>query len=255
MRLGELPPSGWARVWRGTAIVSLVSATASVAISQAIMLAISEGMNIQGCIAAFVLPLLLGTPMMFYHLTRAEQLRLANQKLEVLASTDWLTGCLNRRAFTAKVNARLQSGNSGPGALLSIDADNFKLINDQFGHDHGDEALQMIARSIRANVGEEDLVGRLGGEEFGVLLVNAEKAAVAEGTERIRSAINSLSVGRDGVTRQLSVSIGGFSYAGEALFSDLFRSADQRLYVAKRDGRNRVDIGHSVAAGPLSQVA
>lgn len=255
MRLGELPPAGWARVWRGTIIVSLTSATASVAISQAIMLAISQGMNIQGCIAAFVLPLLLGTPMMFYHLTRTEQLRLANQKLEVLASTDWLTGCLNRRAFTAKVSAHLQSGKSGPGALLIIDADDFKLINDAFGHDQGDAALQMIADSIRANVGSHDLVGRLGGEEFGVLLVNAEKEAVAAGTERIRSAINSLSVGREGAARQLSVSIGGFSFAGEALFSDLFRSADQRLYVAKRDGRNRVDIGHTVAAPPLSKVA
>ena len=255
MQLGELPPSGWARVWRGTAIVSLISATASVAISQGIMLVISEGMNIQGCIAAFVLPLLLGTPMMFYHLTRTEQLRLANQKLEILASTDWLTGCLNRRAFTAKVSAHLQSGQSGPGALLILDADNFKLINDQFGHDQGDEALQMIANSIRATVGPDDVVGRLGGEEFGVLLVNAEKDAVAAETERIRSAINSLSVGREGVSRSLSVSIGGFSFAGEALFSDLFRSADQRLYVAKRDGRNRVDIGHAVTAAPLSQVA
>ena len=73
IKLGELPPAGWLKVWRGTIVVSLVAAMLSVAVSEGIMLVISQGMNIEGCIAAFLLPLLLGSPMVFYQLLRAEQ--------------------------------------------------------------------------------------------------------------------------------------------------------------------------------------
>ena len=98
IELGELPPAGWLKIWRGTIIVSFVAAMLSVAISEGIMLVISQGMNLAGCIAAFLLPLLLGSPMVFYQLLRSEQLRVATQKLETYASF-----CINGIWASARV--------------------------------------------------------------------------------------------------------------------------------------------------------
>lgn len=254
IKLGELPPAGWLKVWRGTIVVSLVAAMLSVAVSEGIMLVISQGMNIEGCIAAFLLPLLLGSPMVFYQLLRSEQLRVANQKLEVLASTDWLTTCLNRRAFTGMVNAHLDS-DAEAGALLVIDADHFKQINDRYGHERGDEVLQLLAETIRANVRDGDLVGRIGGEEFAVLLKGAGLDTAQQVAERIRRAINALHLHFEPAEAPLSVSIGGASFDAAIGFAELFRAADQRLYGAKHSGRNRIDIAPAAVGPALSVVA
>src|SRR5690606_27358019 len=103
------------------------------------------------------------------------------------ASTDWLTTCLNRRAFTHLVSDHLEE--TEVGAFLVIDADHFKFINDHFGHDRGDEALQLMADTIMASVREGDIVGRIGGEEFGVFLPDAGPETARQFGERIRRAV------------------------------------------------------------------
>jgi len=236
----KLPRSGWVRVWRRTGIIIGLSALLSLAVSEAIMLVLSQGMDLAGSIASLVLPVILGGPMMFYMQLRSTQLAEANRKLEALAATDWLTDCLNRRAFTTKVDAALGTGHADGNALLVIDADHFKAINDRFGHHRGDEVLQLIAEAIRSNVRDGDLVGRLGGEEFGVFMHGANEIIAANVGERIRKAINALFVRSEEVAQRLSVSIGGATFAGDIGFAELFRVADQRLYEAKRQGRNRV---------------
>jgi diguanylate cyclase (GGDEF)-like protein len=173
---------------------------------------------------------------------RSAQLREANRKLEKLASTDWLTDCLNRRAFTSRVGSNLGRA-GGSGALLVIDADHFKTVNDRFGHERGDEVLQLIATAIRDSVRDGDLVGRIGGEEFGVFLKDAGLDVADRAAERIRAAVNGLFVTSDGIAQRLSVSIGGAICASDAGFSELFRIADRRLYEAKHAGRNRVELG------------
>ena len=125
-----------------------------------------------------------------------------------------------------------------------IDADNFKAINDLFGHDAGDEALTIIARSIRAVLRAGDLVGRMGGEEFGVYLPGSDQRGTEIIAERIRRSVNLAVFAPDGRQRPLSVSIGGAVFEGPASFSDLFRIADQRLYGAKQTGRNRSAVVH-----------
>lgn len=237
-----LPRSAWVRVWRRTTAITLGSAIVSLLASQAIMLVLSQGLNLAGAVAAVALPVLLGTPMLFYFQVRSAQLRDANRKLEALASTDWLTNCLNRRAFTTRVGTSLK-GMTGSGTLLVIDADNFKTVNDRFGHDRGDEVLQLIAGAIRDNVRDGDLVGRLGGEEFGVFLNDAGLDAAERAAERIRASVNALFVTSEGLAQRLSVSIGGAICTGGAGFAELFRLADRRLYEAKRTGRNRVELG------------
>jgi diguanylate cyclase (GGDEF)-like protein len=233
-----LSRSGWVRVWRRTAMVTGASCLLSVVVSEAIMLVLSRGMDLAGFIASFLLPIILGGPVMFYMQLRSAQLAEANRKLETLAATDWLTDCLNRRAFTTRVDTALSSANTDGHSLLVIDADHFKTINDRFGHHRGDEVLQLIAAAIRANVRDGDLVGRLGGEEFGVFMHGANEIVAMHVGERIRKAINALFVRSGDIAQRLSVSIGGATFAGDIGFAELFRVADQRLYEAKRQGRN-----------------
>ena len=194
-------------------------------------------------ISAVVLPVLLGVPLFFYLSTRLRGLAIVNRHLGLMARTDSLTACLNRGAFTTKVSLLLaQQTPSQTGALLMIDADNFKSINDMHGHDAGDEALTIIARSIRTILRAGDLVGRLGGEEFGVYLPDVDQRAAEAIAERIRRSVNLALFVPEDRQRPLSVSIGGVVFDGRASFSELFRIADQRLYGAKQAGRNRVAI-------------
>lgn len=196
-------------------------------------------------VSATVLPILLGVPLFFYMSLRLRGMAITNLRLGLVARTDSLTACLNRGAFTSKVSTLLvQRAPKAGGAMLMIDADNFKSINDLFGHDAGDEALTIIARSIRAIVQAGDLVGRMGGEEFGVYLPDVDQRAAEAVAERIRRSVNLAVFSPDGRQRALSVSIGGVVFEGPSSFSELFRIADQRLYGAKQGGRNRVAVVH-----------
>jgi diguanylate cyclase (GGDEF)-like protein len=191
---------------------------------------------------------------MFYMQLRHQQLKLANLKLDVLASTDWLTDTLNRRAFTNGASALLAEGPDHRGTLLVIDVDRFKSINDQFGHEAGDEALQLLAKTIVASVRTGDLVGRIGGEEFGVFLPGATTEQAALVAERIRQSVNDATFAPSGAPHHLSVSVGGAVFDRELPYAELFRLADQQLYAAKRDGRNRVAIA-PIRPGPIALAA
>lgn len=193
-----------------------------------------------------IVPLLVAPPFFFYLLTKLRQLAIAHHELKSVASTDALTSCLNRRAFTAVVDGYLErmSSQKTPveGALLVIDVDHFKWVNDRFGHLQGDDALRLIARAIRDSVRDGDPVGRIGGEEFGVFLVGVNSAGSGIMAERIRAAISETAFAPSGERYGLSASVGGVTFDRGSSYQDLFQYADQRLYVAKRSGRNRVDM-------------
>lgn len=138
--------------------------------------------------------------------------------------------------------------------MLIIDADNFKSVNDHFGHDRGDEALIAIAKAIKDMLREPDLVGRLGGEEFGVFLPGASREQAELVAERIRQNVTAARFTPNGHTHPLSVSVGGAVFEKELPFAELFRLADQQLYAAKQSGRNRVAIA-PIRPGPISLVA
>ncbi len=241
----KLSSQAWLRVYRVTGLLTCVAIILSIIITNVIMEVFSAGINVQGLVVSIVTPILLGGPSVLFIMIGQERLRAANAQLQKLASYDFLTDCLNRGAFAAKVGAWLhERGAAVNGALLMIDADNFKSINDLYGHDVGDEALVIIARSIRSVLREGDLVGRMGGEEFGVFLPNASEDVTTIMAERIRTSVNRARFAPGNEPHALSVSIGGAVFAGHTNFAELFRLADRHLYGAKNAGRNMSTIEH-----------
>jgi diguanylate cyclase (GGDEF)-like protein len=197
-----------------------------------------------------VIPLVLAPPFFYFLLSKLRELAAAHHELMIISTTDSLTECFNRRAFTALVDRYLdrmiERNEECQGALLVIDVDHFKVVNDRFGHQTGDQALKLIADTIRGTVRETDVVGRIGGEEFSVFLPGANPVQVETMAERIRVAVNTARFAPTGKQHPLSVSIGAAGCEQAQSFSDLYRMADSRLYAAKRNGRNRVEMHDSL---------
>jgi diguanylate cyclase (GGDEF)-like protein len=161
------------------------------------------------------------------------------------AMIDPLTGIANRRAFLSEGTAivKRQSLEGRPGAVLLIDLDHFKSINDRFGHAIGDRVLQVFAESASANIRKTDIIGRLGGEEFAAVLYDVDRERALIMAERIRSVFAAAAVEVDGRPVMATVSV-GMVFNEDATFdvSALLAQADQALYHAKERGRNRVEI-------------
>ena len=182
------------------------------------------------------------------------------RQLEEVASTDSKTGLLNAAAWESRASKELRRAQRGRtnAAVLILDLDHFKSVNDDHGHLAGDEVLSAVASALRTEVREHDLVGRFGGEEFVVLLPElgrepestAELHAIAE---RIRHRISTMSVVVSTPTGSLtiaglSVSVGGAAFPDHGTGLDhVLEAADTALYAAKRDGRNAVRIAAAVA--------
>jgi diguanylate cyclase (GGDEF)-like protein len=164
-----------------------------------------------------------------------------SRTMRSLALTDELTGLPNRRAVLGRLHALLAQPGAQPCAVLLADLDHFKRINDEHGHLAGDEVLKLVAARLTEAVREPMCVGRLGGEEFLVVLPCTELEAARLAAERIREGVASLAPHGAAATGPLTVSLGvaASNPAGDTV-SDMLRRADAALYDAKRAGRNRV---------------
>ena len=171
----------------------------------------------------------------------------AEQELERLAMTDPLTGLANRRTFFDQAREFFNYA-PHPVSQLSVfmlDIDQFKNVNDQFGHAVGDEVLQEIANRLSRSLRPGDLIGRYGGEEFAVLLPRTESKTAVQIAERLRLTIANSPIETQQGNLSVTISV-GISRSGEVATSldDLLRYADEALYEAKRTGRNRC-VTHS----------
>jgi diguanylate cyclase (GGDEF)-like protein/PAS domain S-box-containing protein len=167
-------------------------------------------------------------------------------ELRSLATTDTLTGLPNRRHFLARLaeeHARLQRNETQPAAVLMLDLDHFKRVNDRFGHAVGDEMLRHFAGQISDELRRIDSAGRVGGEEFALLLPGADAAAATIFAERLRRRVADEPLRHDGIPVTITVSIGiaALDAADAAADAALIR-ADRALYRAKGAGRNRVEL-------------
>ncbi len=165
-----------------------------------------------------------------------------------LASTDCLTGLHNRHAFLQRADAaRLVAQRQGQNlALLMIDIDHFKQINDRWGHATGDDALVVFARTARTVLREQASIGRLGGEEFAMLLPDADLDAALQAAERLRLAIREATIITSGPAYRMTVSVGVVVLDPHEDLGGAMARADHALYAAKHGGRDRVEIGELV---------
>ncbi len=167
-----------------------------------------------------------------------EQLRTVGKALRFKAEKDGLTGILNRSAMVEQVQYELNCSSHGESALCIIDIDNFKAINDNYGHQCGDDTLIAVSEIIRKSFRNEDIVGRLGGDEFMVYLKSFEdEQAIIERIEGLHEHLNRVPVGN---VKSLSISIGAAIVPHHPVtFDSLYKQADDALYDAKRNGKNQ----------------
>ena len=177
---------------------------------------------------------------LYARLRAAERLGDMQRKLFKLAMTDPLTGALNRRAFFEKAQEACVRAEAG-GVLSAIlfDMDHFKYINDDYGHEVGDRVLRVVAGEVMA---EKLILGRLGGEEFAVLLEGMDVEAAVQVAERLRLRFAGLQLDADGKPVRFTASFGVSRWAPGDTIDGILKRADMALYQAKENGRNRVEV-------------
>ena len=208
-----------------------------------------------------ICPLMIAWPASAFGFWQADRLKEANRELakahaelaeahrllQEKSSRDDMTGMLKREHFFAALDHSRRR--TDRGALLIIDADHFKKINDGFGHLTGDAALVEIASAISRSIRSGDVLGRIGGEEFGAFLVGANGEEAKSVAERIRREVELIRFHpSEEDVMPLTVSIGGITCEPHATVSELMRAADKRLYRAKNLGRNLAILDDQVAA-------
>lgn len=198
-------------------------------------------------LAAGLIPLLVTPPIAVLLLHSMLMLKQTIERIDNHVKFDGLTGILNRSHFLDSVRATRMNG-----MMLIVDADHFKAVNDDLGHDAGDEALKVLATRIAVAVGNDGLVGRLGGEEFGVFLPGQTHEAGVQMASAICDHVRKSLVPVGDVRLRITVSVGGALHHESAPLGHSLKLADQRLYKAKKAGRDRYVIEEhgSVAIHP-----
>jgi diguanylate cyclase (GGDEF)-like protein len=166
-----------------------------------------------------------------------------HDRVKELSIRDSLTGLYNRRVLQEILNVEESKRTPAPLAILLIDVDDFKVINDTFGHPAGDRVLSVLGKLLRDNCRRENIVARYGGEEFAVLLTNIglTEAAALQTAERLRNVLGSQDFAFSGQIVRVTISIGvAYSTGKAAAPQTMLARADKALYQAKRSGKNRV---------------
>src|SRR5262245_36390634 len=175
---------------------------------------------------------------LYARLRSAERMLSMQRELIRLAATDPLTGALNRRAFFERAQIITERAAScAPLSAIMFDIDHFKGINDEYGHAAGDQALRAVADEV---VRRHAMIGRLGGEEFAILLEGVEHAAAIEAAEQLRAVVATLRLKIENRTITLTCSFGVAEWNDGDGIDGFLKRADHALYEAKRGGRNRV---------------
>jgi len=178
------------------------------------------------------------------------------ERLHALSTTDALTGIPNRRALDQRLQAEVSRANryGTPLALVMVDLDLFKDLNDHFGHQVGDAVLQAVAGVLESERRGGDIVARYGGEEFVAVLAHADDSAAQAWAERVRGRIAAVAVDADGQLVRVTASFGvAAARPGDETRDDLVEAADQAMYQAKARGRNRVVLAPSRGHAPALQ--
>ncbi len=249
------------RILFRTSIVTAIAVAATYVISFSMRWAAGMPIDWLSWVECLVVPIAIGAPIGWYVFSQAENLQAAHGRLErahldlnkaherlaFVARHDHMTGLLNREGFLLQLEQCRERNDSH--VVLIVDADHFKRINDRYGHPKGDEALMKIAKALQYAVRRKDVVGRIGGEEFGILLVSVGVEEGMQMADLIRRQVQCIPWQPDADAPGLTVSIGGAAMdRSVAKVADVLRQADRCLYEAKRLGRNRVAFDYSMPA-------
>ncbi len=168
-----------------------------------------------------------------------QRLRNIQKQLSRLATHDPLTSLVNARTFAVRLTQELERNRRYPRplALLYLDLDDFKLVNDSHGHQTGDAVLRLVAEAMRSSVRQADIVGRLGGDEFAVLMPETDAALADQAAKRLAAGLRNVFKGTPTVTASIGVVA---CSAADANTDELLRRADQAMYDAKKQGKDRV---------------
>ncbi len=196
-------------------------------------------------IFAGIVPILIALPITLGILRMSLALAHTQAELRRLAETDPLTHLPNRRSFFDMAETVLQDAaeRKSPVTLLVIDADHFKELNDSYGHAVGDQALVSIADALRENFRQSDMVCRVGGEEFAVLLPGFDAARARPLAQRLVDAVLEGPIQTDTTIIEFTVSCGVADTSITYDLAGLFKAADDAMYAAKQQGRSRVALG------------
>ncbi|MFC3692876.1 GGDEF domain-containing protein [Chenggangzhangella methanolivorans] len=195
---------------------------------------------------AAAIPLLIAPPISLFALSMLRLLTMTIERVDDYVRYDPLTGVLSRAYLLGQIRERLAVG----GVFLMADADRFKSINHTYGHDIGDEALKAVASALRTALGPDALIGRLGGEEFGVFLVGADEARGASAAAAVCAAMREAGAVVADHELRLTISVGCATHRFGRSLEETMKLADQALYEAKHGGRDRYCVAGAPDATP-----
>jgi diguanylate cyclase (GGDEF)-like protein len=235
----------------GTAAITAIAVAAPV-LTFAVVLFFWTRVPLGGALAILAIcatiPLLIAPPISFFALSVLRLLTVTIERVDAYVRFDTLTGVLTRAYLLGQMRDQLKA--AGSGAFLMVDADHFKKINDTYGHDVGDEALKRLAEVLRTTLTVDALVGRLGGEEFGVFLPGAGDEEAAAAALSLCEAMRVRGKVIAGHELAMTISVGGATHRSENTIEATMKLADAALYHAKRSGRDRFFIAAATDTMP-----
>lgn len=227
--------------WQLLGVSTLVSGILSVTISALLMVVLLGEVNTLGLLIGLLIPLIVGTPNLYFILHLLFRLDSVQGELQYLAVTDELTRTYNRRYLFLQIEKEIERCKryGGVFSLLMLDCDNFKEINDQHGHPAGDTFLVDLTRVIKARIRSVDVLARVGGDEFIILLPNTTAAQAHIVSHDLHQIINQMEQSACGSSVSMGVTTWNPLVRG---VDELHESLDRALYTAKQCGKNRVEF-------------
>lgn len=245
-----------ASIMKRVALATGVSVVASVVITISAYYLFNGSLeqSALGIAIAVLAPALIAPVGSYHHISLSHRLRQANERLKVLSELDSLTSTLNRRTFMSVADKQLSlaSRHGYPTSLILLDFDHFKQVNDRHGHAMGDEVLMRTINEIRDAVRDTDVIARIGGEEFVLLLPHTGEDGATYLAKRILDKVRNLEVALNARSVSVTVTMGGATcLTSTSTLDELMSSADKLLYAAKQAGRDRFIVQAIEAPGNL----
>jgi len=227
---------------RLTVVIALIAILISVTITVSIDYLVDQDISQFGVILSILIPAVIAPVFEYQALRLLDQLDKTEERLRTLSITDELTGVYNRRHFMELANAEFvrMERYGGVFSIAIMDFDNFKMVNDLYGHLAGDKALVLVSEICRANLRENDIFARYGGDEFVFLFPQTDESQAREGLQRTILQISNAMID-PGRQIHIHVSMGIFTFSPKVhTLDDLLQNADMALYRAKQTGGNKV---------------